>query len=209
MVSNLKRRNELFQDWKNAKLRLWQYEILKLIKTQNSRQILWVVDLKGNSGISFFSRYLAISYQFQLLDGIISTKDLGPILDRNLKGVAFDVCRANERNFEFGTLEALKNGFLVSAKYAGQTFWLPKIPVVVFANYYPRRDSLSEDRWQVVTLGDEPGNIFISQTEAVVSAEIEFPFVQPPQVPILDERFDLKQYLTENLHQRGNYISSQ
>jgi len=195
IVANIQIRNELFDGWKTKNLRTWQYEILKLALSQDDRKVLWVVDTEGNCGKSFLARYLSILYGFQMLDGIVSTRDLGPMLDRNMRGMVFDVCRANERRFEYGTLEAIKNGFICSGKYTGQSIWLRPVPVIIFANYSPDQSYLSKDRWQIVHIGSGIGQLDTSSTDAVVQPSVRFPLVRPPPVPDLRDRFDLRGFL--------------
>jgi len=208
LVSNLMVKNDLFNIWMNFKLRSWQYEILKRTLRQTPRKILWVVDTKGNNGKSFLARYLAILYGFQLLDGIVSTRDLGPMLDRNARGIVFDVSRSGLRNFDYETLEAVKNGVVVSSKYSGQTIWIGIIPVIVFANFYPQWNALSEDRWDVVCLGENPGQLSVRDRNPRVAPGGRYPFVPPPPVPDLSENFDLRAFLDDDEEEEDFYNSS-
>jgi len=198
LVSNLKVRNKLFDQWKEFKLRMWQFEVLELALAQNDRKILWVTDPDGNHGKSYLARYMNILYGFQWLDGIVSTRDFAPMVDRNLKGVVFDVCRANEKKFDFSTLESIKNGFIVSGKYGGQSIWLESKPVVVFANYTPDKSLLSRDRWQIIDFGDENCSYDYTSTNAIVTPAVIHPFVRPPPVPVLTENFDLRSFVEAN-----------
>ena len=113
-LKNLTQRIKDFNKWKSEKLLPWQYECLKMIKSQKQRQVLWIVDTIENKGKSFLSFYLASVYQFQLLDGSISTRDLCFLLTDEIKGIVFDVSRSAMKNFNYSALEASKNGFIVS-----------------------------------------------------------------------------------------------
>jgi len=204
IMSNLKIRNEMYDEWRTFRLRIWQRNVMRMLMGQNSREILWVVDKKGDAGKTFLAYFLTILYGFQMLDGMISARDLGPMLERNIKGIVFDVCRSNHRFFDYGTLETLKNRYLVSSKYSGQTIWLPEIPVIVFANHHPNREYLSEDRWNIIVLkdydyDDAENRPYCTRDKAAVwISEEEFPYVRPPPVPPLTAQAGtLKDYLDD------------
>ena len=189
--------NTLFQKWQSKKLYLWQYQVLRMIKEQNERQVLWIVDRAGNNGKSFLSSYLNILYGYLLFDGLVSTRDIGALITASACGYCFDVSRSSLASFNYGCLESVKNGFVVSGKYRGTTRRFEIKPVVVFANNYPDLTQLSEDRWCVHTLGE--GQLSDLRKEAVVSPSEIFPFEKPPSPPDLSEEFNLREYLEDHL----------
>ena len=196
IIACLQQDNELFLEWRSEKLRPWQYECLRLLMAQGKRKILWVVDHDGDSGKSFLSNYLSILYNFQQLDGVISSRDLCYILKKQVNGFCFDLTRANVNNFDYNTLEAVKNGYLMSGKYAGKTKRFKVKPVVVFANCHPVSSALSKDRWTILTYSK--GILRNTSKSAVVSPSTEYPFHPPEPVPDLSEDFDFREYF--NIH---------
>ncbi len=66
--------------------------------------------------------------------------------------VIFDYSRSQEDSINYQVLEDLKNGIFFSPKYqsAMKVFEIPH--VIVFANFEPKREKLSADRWAVVCL---------------------------------------------------------
>ena len=198
-VASLTSAHSLFQEWRHKKLYIWQYKVLKMLHEQGDRRVLWVVDLDGNHGKSFLASYLSINYGFHLFDGLLNTRDIGSLLDFQPKGFCFDIARASVGNFDYGCLESIKNGYLVSGKYRGTVKRFAIKPVVVFANNFPALRNLSEDRWNIQIIGQ--GMLSDLSSSAIVSPADEFPFVEPPSPPDLRENFNLRDYLDSNLEE--------
>ena len=189
--------HELYNEWSHKKLFLWQYQVLMKVKQQSDREIHWIVDEIGNRGKTFLANYLCILYGFKLLDGHVSARDLAHLMSDDVKGICFDVSRASQNFFDYSTLESVKNGYLVSGKYYGKVCRIPVVPVVVFANCYPNLGLLSQDRWNILKMGEGP----LSDLSAnpVISPESVAPFVEPPHFPDLTDDFSLKEYLCTGL----------
>lgn len=191
-------RHKLFNEWHSKLLYPWQYKLTQELFTQNTRQIIWVVDIAGNHGKSFLSTYLDIVYGFLILDGLISPRDLGFMLKHDIRGFCFDVSRSESSSFHYGVLEAVKNGYLISGKYTGIIHRFDPRPVVVLANCRPDMTQLTRDRWNIVTLGE--GEYKNLEKLPVYNPGEDFPFVKPPPVPILDEDFNLREFLLERFY---------
>ena len=197
LINEMLERHKLFAEWKGKRLAMWQFTILEKILTQNSRKILWMVDTVGNHGKTFLSNYMSILYDFQYLDGSINCRDLAMFLRPSTKGIVFDVCRSAMNLFDYATLEAMKNGVIVSGKYRGIARRLTGLPIVVFSNSHPKLDALSLDRWDIVVAGQ--GILSNIDSIPMVSPEERFPFVNLPPLPELLENFDLKEFLDTRL----------
>ena len=186
-------KRSFFDTYKKQKLYPWQYKVLKMLAEQGDRRILWIVDEVGNSGKSFLSRYMRVMYNFSLLDGSLSVRDLAHLVKGDEKGFCFDVNRDSAERFNYSTLESIKNGFLCTGKYAGKLVMFTPKPTVVFSNTFPNMTKLSADRWTVRQLG--VGEFGDTAKDAVVCPARVFPFVVPPHVPELTEDFDFKSFL--------------
>ena len=92
-------------------------------------------------------------YGFVQLNGTITSRDLCGFLPDELHGVVIDVTRHEISKFDYGVLEDLKNGYMLSGKYTGSARTFDPVPVTVFANHEPNYCQLSVDRWDVVQLG--------------------------------------------------------
>lgn len=69
-----------------------------------------------------------------------------------LRVVFFDIPRS-QTNVSYRAIEQVKNGVITSTKYESQTLILTIPHVVIFANWPPKREMLSEDRWDIRVLG--------------------------------------------------------
>ena len=195
-ISALKERHENFHEWKGKFLYRWQHQVLQLVLEQNDREILWICDREGNKGKTFLAHYLFHLYNYQLFDGILSTRDTGILLDKDANGVCFDVTRSAAEQFSYHTLESLKNGHLITGKFHGRTVTFRNMRIVVFANEFPSLTALSRDRWRVEELG--AGDFRSLDTLAIVNPAAQFPFVEPPPMPDLSEDFDTRDFVERN-----------
>ena len=159
--------------------------------------MLWVHDSTGNNGKTFLANYLNILYGFSLYDGSINCRDIAGLFDCNTRGFCFDVSRASRDNFNYTLLENLKNGYLISGKYLGKIIRFNVLPVAVFANFYPNRTLLSQDRWKIVTL--EEGILVDLNKSTIVSPCLQFPFVCPTKLPNLSDIFSRRAFMEANL----------
>ena len=169
-----------------SRLTFWQFEVCVKLFHQSKRQILWVFDEEGGKGKTHLSNVLQFCFGFAVLDGVTKTSDVAMLLaGTDYKGVCFDVTRSDANLFGYNTLEAVKNGRLVSGKYQGQVTLLDDVPVVVFANFEPQAGKLSEGRVDLVSLCDEDR---VDEEEAQGEAQVgtvplcEVPFAMVPFV---------------------------
>lgn len=99
------------------------------------------------------ARYLNVLFQYCLIDGTMSARDLVHMMPDQIHGFAIDLSRNDIDKFDYSLLESLKNEYLMSGKYHGMMKRFKVGPVVVFANSTPKFEKLSLDRWDVVQLG--------------------------------------------------------
>ena len=195
-IKNIRISYELHEEWAKKRLRVWQFKILERVLRQEERSVLWLYDANGNNGKSYLANYLSILYSFQLFDGQVNARDLAGMLDINASGICFDVCRAAENALDYNAIECLKNGCMSSGKYTGKCLRFQPMKIIVLSNFYPDCTKLSQDRWDILTVGE--GILANMDEEAIVLPAERYPFsVQPPQID-LSTTFNLKQYLVDN-----------
>lgn len=207
VVATLKRNKydiKLFNEWQNKKLKTWQFSVLQKLMTQHLRKVLWVVDINGNTGKTFLCNFMSILYGFLYFDGMLCTRDLPLLIDESLKGIMIDVSRAAIGKFDYASLEGMKNGVFVTGKYRGCCKRIPQSPVGVFANNFPDFSQLSDDRWEIVVLGE--GEFSNVETVGDISPQSSYPFLEPKPFPNFDEEFDLRSYLENHVVPDGETI---
>lgn len=197
MVKQIKMKHQLFTEWDSRKLYSWQFQAFQRLMNQNQRSVLWICDAVGNVGKTFFALYLNVLYDFQLFDGVMKSRDICQLIDEAPAGFVFDVCRANAPAFDYNVLESVKNGIIMSGKYSGDCVRFKPCPVLVLANTAPEISALSLDRWDIIALGT--GEFADLSKEAKFCPKDSHPRVQPPPQPILDDSFNLREYLTNEL----------
>ena len=193
MYSEAKAQLEDFKKWKGRLLYDWQYRVLDRLMRQDERKIMWLVDRDGNHGKTFLGMYLNNLYNFQYFNTAINTRDIVQLLDPTISGVSIDISRASLSMFDYSCIESLKNGIVITGKYRGDRKRLDPIKVICFANNYPDLNQLSEDRWEVVVLGE--GSFINLERIAITSPSVKYPFVKPPALPDLSDSIPLREYL--------------
>lgn len=140
--------------YQNVTLRPWQQKMLKVIEYCDSpRQIIWLIDPIGNNGKTFLSYYLR-----DMMEAIrvpnANSNDFAFAYDYQ-KIVVFDYTRESKDHVNYDLLEDLKNGSIWSPKYQSAVkSWKFNAKVVCFANFPPKYEALSHDRWYVLELKD-------------------------------------------------------
>lgn len=107
-LRTLRRKHEIFNTWQSKLLYMWQFKAMQILMHQTEREVLWICDPPGNSGKSFFAKYLHVLYNFCLLDGIIDSRDLTFMLEDGVSGAVFDLARPNAAKCDYSILEGIK-----------------------------------------------------------------------------------------------------
>jgi len=133
----------------------WQQNVLdECLKKPNDRTIVWIWDKEGNKGKTAFCKYMAIKHKATIL-GNGAFKDVAYAVGENPKIVFFNITRDLEERFNYSVVEAVKDGLLFSGKYESTTKIFNSPHVYIFANFEPRKDAMSLDRWDIREIGQE------------------------------------------------------
>lgn len=151
---------QVLAEYDNIVWRPWQQEVIDLyVTTPDKRHIYWIIDTVGNKGKSFVTRYLVTKHKILIADG--KKADVFHQVAKRLENVdepeAFrmvilDLPRHNQEFTNYGLLEQLKNGLIMSGKYEGGTFVFPSPHVIVMSNAEPDYSKFSMDRWKIINL---------------------------------------------------------
>ncbi len=139
----------------------WQRELeQQLAGEPDERSVTFIVDGDGNSGKSWFSRYMMKKepMKVQLLR-IGKRDDLAHSIDARKSIFIFDIPRGQLQYLQYNVLESIKDGYVFSPKYEST---LKEINhdchVVVMTNEKPDMTALTEDRYNVVTVSEPAWN---------------------------------------------------
>jgi len=142
----------------------WQREILKKIfisspfsiKDPDDREIMWVMDEKGNSGKSKLVKYLCVSNEscIKLPFGTASQLRSSIVNAGPRRVYILDIPRTLgvDDNIDdlISVIEDVKNGFVVSSFYGNYGSLVIEPPhVIIFSNRQAPISKMSEDRWRV------------------------------------------------------------
>lgn len=155
-------------------LRVWQERLVTVLDGPvDPREIIFVVDEKGEEGKSWFAEYYR---QRRPLETIVCTpgKKVDMVYAAACHGfdprVLFLDCPRSKQTRKVGNvtesalmydfLEEMKNGFIMNTKYESYPWRFPRPHVVVLTNSPPDTDALSEDRYNIIFLNQRNYPIF-------------------------------------------------
>jgi hypothetical protein len=137
----------------------YQQDIYDIIKQDpDDRTINWYWESKGKTGKTSFTKYLCVHHGAIVLSG--KTSDcfnavLTYIQNNNGNApeiIIFDIPRSTSDYTNFQVIEKVKDGCFYSGKYeGGQVLYNPP-HIIVFSNYPPDTDNLSQDRWNIIKI---------------------------------------------------------
>jgi hypothetical protein len=143
-------------------LRPWQATLYHKLTVQATtpedikrfkREIIFIVDLAGNKGKSWFARYFCGLHDNAQILVPGKKADMTLVVDENNKVFFMDCPRSKQGDFiQYDFLEELKNGMIFSPKYRSRVKTLPTPHVVVCMNEHPDMTKLSIDRYAVTVL---------------------------------------------------------
>ena len=137
-------------------LRKWQARVAERLKLPaDTRSIVFIVDVIGNSGKSWFCHYM----QGALPDGDVQVllpgkkADMAYVLDSGIRVLFLDAPRSKQGEFiQYDFLEDVKNGYVLAPKYESRFKRLGKVHIIVMMNEMPDVTKISEDRLVIYDL---------------------------------------------------------
>lgn len=144
--------------------RPWQISLMDMVnELPDPRTILWVYDFEGNSGKTALAKHLYISdpSKWFISKDMGTSRDASTTIQNALEngwtahGIIIDLPRQAENHERmYSYIEEIKDGFVTSQKYSGRTMAFDNPHVVVFANWKPKVECLSKDRWDIRFIKD-------------------------------------------------------
>lgn len=135
----------------------WQREIWDMVKQPclDDRTVYWYYDQKGGNGKTALIKSLMHHMDAFYFEG--KTSDIGNrILALRHKPTicVMNLRRTQEGHVNYNAIEALKDGLISSGKYeGGACIWDPP-HLVVMANFCPKLEGVTKERWVVRKLDD-------------------------------------------------------
>lgn len=144
--NELNKKDTVTEKMEKVTLKEWQEWVVNRLKTQDDRKILWITDFLGNNGKTFLAEYLEHLGAFVILGG--AKRDIAYAYDEQ-EIVVFDIPREDQEKMDYSLLECIKNGWLWCPKYHSRLKRFKPAKILVLANWYPKIDRLSGDRWDI------------------------------------------------------------
>lgn len=126
----------------------WQEELLEILDGPVcDRTIYWLWEPEGNVGKSKFAKWLSFHRGACKVAG--KKSDIFHKAKAGYKIFIIDIPRTVEDRVPYEAIEELKNGHIFSGKYESDEYLFNPPHVVCFANFAPREQAMSLDRWVV------------------------------------------------------------
>lgn len=133
----------------------WQELICEILKGEpDPRAIHWVWEPDGNIGKSALVKHLCL-----VMPGVLpvggKAADMKHLIHgwlqakKVLSAVLIDLTRSREQFLSYEGIEDIKNGLFVNTKYETAVCIFDPPHIVIFANWPPRLEALSADRWVI------------------------------------------------------------
>ena len=153
-------RKYLKVDISDIVLRKWQEDAMKFFDSPTERQVIWITDILGGKGKTFFQKYVVGYYgqsRVARLDLRVKHANACNVL-KKLPLATIDIFLFNDVRSQSGEdlnlyrlLEDIKDGQATTSKYDNDNIQF-KTPntVMIFSNKYPNLKKLTNDRWLVL-----------------------------------------------------------
>lgn len=145
-------------------LRPWQQRLYHTLTVQAitpeekhkfKREIIFIVDLVGDTGKSWFARYFCNIHDNAQILVPGKKADMTLVVNEDCRVFFVDCPRSKQGDFiQYDFLEELKNGYIFSPKYRSRTKILEPPHLVVLMNEHPDMTKLSADRYVIIMLND-------------------------------------------------------
>ena len=147
-------------DISDAVLHKWQEEAMKFFDSPTERQVIWITDIIGGKGKTFFQKYVVGYFgrsRVATLDLRVKHANACNVL-KKLPLATIDIFLFNDVRSQSGEdlnlyrlLEDIKDGQATTSKYDNDNIQF-KTPntVMIFSNKYPNLKKLTKDRWLVL-----------------------------------------------------------
>ena len=141
-------------------LHKWQEEAMKFFDSPTERQVIWITDILGGKGKSFFQKYVVGYFgrsRVATLDLRVKHANACNVL-KKLPLTSINIFLFNDSRSVSGEeinlyrlLEDIKDGQATTSKYDNDNIQF-KTPntVMIFSNKYPNLKKLTNDRWLVL-----------------------------------------------------------
>lgn len=151
------------------KLYPYQKQILKWLRTEpDERTVHWYWEETGNVGKSALVKSIFLTYKDEVVIANGKGNDVRnqinmhingdpkkEIEGKNLRIAILDISRTVEDYVSYEVIEQIKNGLLYSGKYEGGVCCFNSPHVIIFANFKPKMDTLSTDRWRIYQINED------------------------------------------------------
>lgn len=157
-IDGLKWRKTIVDPLFGKALYPWQEKAIKILEgTVDPRKVYWFVDTNGAAGKTSLCKHICLRWGNRVRYFSGCSRDILFALGSHLENfdcdiALFNLSRQDMNVVSYRSLEILKDGIGFSGKYESCQLVFNSMHVMVFANFFPERSMLTDDRWDVIRL---------------------------------------------------------
>lgn len=132
----------------------WQQSFLDKINSPvRAGKVHFYVDPVGHAGKTHMTKYLLHNYPGVQILKPAKINDMAYIYDQHIcKIFVLDVPRGDHEKIQYGFLESVCDGLIISGKYESRTKYFVPPHVIVFMNEHPNREALTQERYVITEI---------------------------------------------------------
>lgn len=140
-----------------SELRPWQKTIVNICDEEpDNRTIYWIYDEEGGKGKTELCKYIAHNYNATLVNGSTRDSIFGLTHHKENTGLYPDIILWNlprsQKGVSYSAIEQIKDGIFYNRKYESGMVLMANPHIFIFANWLPKMEELTFDRWNITTL---------------------------------------------------------
>ncbi|UOK21032.1 replication associated protein [Chifec virus UA13_150] len=133
----------------------WQKKVVELIQTEpDDRSIYWYWDREGCSGKTTLIKYICTHFKNATFTCASKSADIITIANIKYNIYLLGFARSQEHFAPYNAIEQLKDGLISDSKLKkiSRNVMMNSPHVIVFANWPPDKNAISNDKWVITNL---------------------------------------------------------
>lgn len=145
-----------------TELRDWQKDVINIIESEpDDRTVHWFWDKKGGQGKTALIKYILTHYETATISRCLKSADILTCASEERNIYLLDFPRTATDFCPYNAIEQLKDGVITECKLKKEQRCVIINPphVICFANFPPKTNKLSLDRWNIIRLDEDDEEI--------------------------------------------------
>jgi len=155
---DMRKKQQFIKDYRQPEWRPWQQHLLDVLAGPvHPRHIVWYYNPEGDAGKSEIWLWASIQSDILIMNCWGTDKDLtGSFNERGrgkyIRSIMIDIPAENIPKINYGFLEIMKNGVVITEKYHSTVQYNPRPHIICLSNDKPDVTRMVTNRWDIFTI---------------------------------------------------------